>query len=173
MKKTDIASLRHPLNRIHETKEDISKIIHLKTWACLQRIIVVMQVHGTSVDLLQVGYQPAQFSALGWCTCVLRDTMTQPADIGNAYRVFVVSTAVGSWLLDCSPYFHRAVKSDDVVVTYILPAIRLVPLPYLVDGIIMPCFGGGAMDYNIVNLPHYRPPCRLQPAALGCCTNRQ
>lgn len=95
------------------------------------------------------------------------------ADIGNAYRVFVVSTAVGSWLLDWSPYFHIAVKSDDVVITYILPAIRLVPLPYLLDGIIMPRFGGGAMDYNIVNLPHYRPPCRLQPAVLGCCTNRQ
>ena len=154
-----------------KTKEDISKIIHFKTRACLQRIIVVMQVHGTSVYLLQVCHQPAQFSALGWCTCIMRDTAKQAADIGNAYRVFVVSTAVGSWLLDWSPYFHRAIKSDDVVVTYILPAIRLVPLPDLLDGIIMPRFGGGAMDYNIVNLPHYRPPRRLQPAVLGCCTN--
>ena len=132
-----------------------------------------MQVHGTSVDLLQVGHQPAQSLALGWCTCIMRNTAKQAADIGNAYRVFVVSTAVGSWLLDWSPYFHRAVKSDDVVVTYILPAIRLVPLTDLLDGIIMPRFGGGAMDYYIVNLPHYRPPRRLQPAALGCCTNRQ
>ena len=132
-----------------------------------------MQVHGTSVDLLQVCHQPVQFSALGWCTCVLRDTIAQPADIGNAYRVFVVSTAVGSWLLDWSPYFHRAVKSDDVVVTYIPPAIRLVPLTDLLDRIIMLRFGGGAMDYNIVNLPHYRPPCRLLPAVPGCCTNRQ
>lgn len=59
------------------------------------------------------------------------------------------------------------------MVTYILPAIRLVPLTDLVDGIIMPRFGGGAMDYNIVNLPHYRSPRLLLPAALGCCTNRQ
>ena len=132
-----------------------------------------MQVHGTSVDLLQVGHQPAQSSALGWCTCIMRDTLKQPAYIGNAYRVFVMSTAVGSRLLDWSPYFHRSVKSDDVVVTYIFPAIRLVPLPDLLDGIIMPGFGGGAMDYYIVNLPHYRPPRRLLPAVLGCCTNRQ
>ena len=132
-----------------------------------------MQVHGTSVDLLQVGHQPPQSSALGWCTCVMRDSVKQPADIGNAYRVLVVSTAVGSWLLDWPPYFNSAVKSDDVVVTYILPANRLVPLPDLVDGIIMSRFGGGAMDYYIVNLPHYRPPRPLQPAALGCCTNRQ
>lgn len=132
-----------------------------------------MQVHGTSVDLLQVGHQPAQSSALGWCTCVMWNTAKKAADIGNAYRVFVVSTAVSSWLLDWPPYFHSTVKSDDVVVTYILPSIRHVPLPNLIDGIIMPRFGGGAMDYNIVNLPHYRPPRRLQPAALGCCTNRQ
>ena len=132
-----------------------------------------MQVHGTSVDLLQVCHQPAQFSALGWCTCIMRDTAKQAADIGNAYRVFVVSSAVGSWLLDWSPYFNSSVKSDDVVVTYIPPAIRHVPLTYLLYGILMPGFGGGAMDYYIVNLPHYRPPRRLQPAALGCCTNRQ
>lgn len=154
-------------------KEDISKIIHFKTWACLQRIIVVMQVHGTSVALLQEVHQPVQFSALGWCTCIMWNTVKQPADIGNAYRVFIVSTAVGSWLLDWSPYFHSTVKSDDVVVTYIFPAIRLVPLSDLADGIIMPRFGGGAMDYNIVNLPHYRPPRQLLPADLGCCTNRQ
>ena len=103
----------------------------------------------------------------------MRDTAKQASDIGNAYRVFVVTTAVGSWQLDWPPYFNSPVKSDDVVITYILPAIRHVPLPDLLDGIIMPRFGGGAMDYYIVNLPHYRPPCRLQPAALGCCTNRQ
>ena len=132
-----------------------------------------MQVHGTSVDLLQVFHQPAQFSALGWCTCIMRDTIKPPADIGNAYRVLIVSTAVCSWLLDWPPYFNSTIKSDDVVVTYIPPAICLVPLTDLVDGIIMPGFGGGAMDYYIVNLPHYRPPRRLPPAALGCCTNRQ
>lgn len=65
--------------------ELLSKIIHFKTRACLQRIIVVMQVHGTSVDLLQIGHQPAQFSALGWCTCIMRDTAKQAAYIGNAY----------------------------------------------------------------------------------------
>ena len=66
-------------------KENTSKIIHFKTWACLQRIIVVMQVHGTSVDLLQVGHESAQSSALGWCTCIMRDTAKQSAYIGNAY----------------------------------------------------------------------------------------
>ena len=132
-----------------------------------------MQVHWTSVDLLQVGHQPAQSSALGGCTCIMRNTAKQAADIGNAYLVFVVASAVCSRLLDWSPYFHRAVKSDDVVVTYILPAIRHVPLTDLLSGIIMPRFGGGAMDYYIVNLPNYRSPRLLLPAALGCCTNRQ
>ena len=93
----------------------------------------MVQVYGTSVDFFQVFHQPAQLSALGWCTCIMRDTIKQPADIGNAYRVLIVSSAVGSWLLDWPPNFNSSVKSDDVVVTYILPAIRLVPLTDLLD----------------------------------------
>ena len=106
--------------------------------------------------LLQFGHQCSQGFSLPRCTRVARLSLRiQSPFVADAYRVAVMSPAMGAHLLRWPARMHRAIPREVIVVA----DVPEVPVPDVVPAASLevqaPPFGsGGAVDNNQGDGPH-------------------
>lgn len=73
-------------------------------------------------------------------------------DIDNADGEGIAPLAVRALPRDVAPDLDSAIETDNVVVAYAVPSLVSVPLVNIGAVEVLPLLGGGAMDYDVIDV---------------------
>lgn len=119
-------------------------------------VVLVMTMAPAAVHVSEVSKQLQECCLLPLRSCVCRHTISiDTANVTDTNRMSIVALTVRARSANRPPSLDRAVKPDNIMISYALPSSLLVPLSYGLSIHVHAWRGGAAVQDDIVYKSHY------------------